>query len=329
MIRYTIRRLLWLIPVLLGVIIIVFTLSNLMPGDPVINKLGTTNYTQEQYDAVAEELGLDKPFLQRLVNYIVDLVTKGELGTSYQTNQDVSKSIGNRLWVTVRLGVISVLVSVVVSIPLGVWAAMKQKKLPDYIITFAAVILSAVPSFWLALQMILLFSLRLGWLPTTGLSTWKHYIMPVICNAVATIAVTVRMTRSSMLETVRQDYIRTARAKGLPERTVITKHALRNALIPVITVIGAQVGSIVGGSVIIESIFSIPGIGTLLVTGINNRDYPMIMGVTLLISIFTCIMNLVVDLCYAAVDPRIRAQFSGGKKKKKKEPEKQKAGVQK
>jgi peptide/nickel transport system permease protein len=306
-----------MIPVLLGVLVIVFSLSYLMPGDPVVNKLGTSNYTQEQYDQVASEMGLDQPFLVQMGKYIWGVVSEGNLGTSYQTNQDVSKSIGERFWVTIRLGLLSVAVTVIFSVPFGILSAIKQKTATDYVITVFAVVLASLPGFWLALEGIILFSLKLGWLPASGLTSWKHYILPVACNALMALASTMRMTRSSMLEVIRQDYIRTARAKGLPERVVIIRHALRNALIPVITVVGAQVSMIVGGSVIIESIFSIPGMGTLMVTGINNRDYPMIMGVTLLISVFVCVMNLVVDLCYAAVDPRIRAQFSGGSKKKK------------
>lgn len=330
MIKYTVRRILLMIPVLLGVLIIVFSLSYLMPGDPVVNKLGTSNYTQEQYDQVAKEMGLDQPFLVQMGKYIWGVVSQGNLGISYQTNQDVSRSIGERFWVTIRLGLMSVAVTVIFSVPFGILSAIKQKTAADYIITVIAVVLASLPGFWLALEGIILFSLKLRWLPASGLTSWRHYILPVACNALMALAATMRMTRSSMLEVIRQDYIRTARAKGLPERIVIFRHALRNALIPVITVVGAQVSMIVGGSVIIESIFSIPGMGTLMVTGINNRDYPMIMGVTLLISVFVCIMNLVVDLCYAAVDPRIRAQFSAGsgKKKNKTADERGKAGEQ-
>lgn len=317
MIKYTIHRILWLIPVLLCVVIIVFVLSQMMPGDPVVNKLGTYNYTQEQYDKVAADMGLDKPIVVQMFDYLKNLLTKGELGTSYNTNQDVSLSIENRLWVTVKLGVYSILVSVLISVPLGILAAVKQKTAADYTVTVFAVVLSSLPNFWIALEAIILFSLKLKLLPASGLDSWVFYILPVGCNALMSMATTMRLTRTSMLETIRQDYVRTARAKGLSERVVIFKHALRNALIPVVTVVGAMMGTVIGGSVIIESIFSIPGIGSLMVTAINNLDYPMIMGLTLVTSVFTCIMNLLVDLCYAAIDPRIRVQFAGGQEKKK------------
>ena len=306
-----------MIPVLLGVLIIVFSLSYLMPGDPVVNQLGTSNYTQEQYDAVQKELGLDKPFVVQMVDYIWGVISRFDLGTSYTTKRGVADALGQRIWVTVELGLLSTIVTVALAIPFGVISAVKQRSAIDYTVTVLSVVLAAMPGFWLALMCIIIFCLKLGWLPARGLDSWRGYILPVLCNALTALAGTTRMTRSSMLEVIRQDYIRTARAKGLKERTVIFRHALKNAMIPVITVIGAQISMIVGGSVIIESIFSIPGMGTLLVTGINNRDYPTIMGVTLVISTFVCVMNLVVDLCYSIADPRIRAQFSGGGRKRR------------
>ena len=178
--------------------------------------------------------------------------------------------------------------------------------------------LASIPGFWLALEGIVVFSIKLGVLPASGLSTPAHYVLPVLASGMMSLAGTTRMTRSSLLEVIRQDYIRTARAKGLREMAIVRKHALKNALIPVITMIGGQVSMVIGGNVIIESIFNIPGLGSLMVTGINNRDYPTIMGITLVIAIFVCCMNLLVDLAYAAIDPRIKAQFSGGNKRRKK-----------
>lgn len=202
--------------------------------------------------------------------------------------------------------------------PSGIISAVKQKSALDYTVSILAVVLASMPGFVVALMGIIFFSIRLGVLPASGLSTPLHYVLPVISNGLMSLAGTTRMTRSSLLEVIRQDYIRTARAKGLKESVIIQKHALKNALIPVITMIGGQVSMVIGGSVITESIFNIPGMGSLMVTAINNRDYPTIMGVTLVIAIFVCCMNLLVDLAYAAIDPRIKAQFSGGSKRRKK-----------
>ncbi len=306
-----------MILVLIGVMIIVFTLSYLMPGDPVLNQM-PDNYTQEQYDEVQHELGLDQPYVVRLGQYVWGVVTRFDLGTSYMTNRAVTASIAERLWITVRLGILGVLLSVILGIPFGVISAVKQKSAVDYTITILAVFLASIPGFWLALEGIVIFSIKLGVLPASGLSTPLHYVLPVLASGMQSLAGITRMTRSSMLEVIRQDYIRTARAKGLREMTIVRKHALKNALIPVITMIGGQVSMIIGGNVIIETIFNIPGLGSLMVTGINNRDYPMIMGITLVIAIFVCCMNLLVDLTYAAIDPRIKAKFSGGNKRRKK-----------
>lgn len=316
MIRYIGKRLLQMIPVLLGVLIIVFSLSYLMPGDPVLNKMPDT-YTQEQYDAVAHEMGLDRPFIVQLGSYIWGVVTRLDLGTSYMTNKAVTETIQSRVWVSLRIGLLSVCVTVVLGIPFGIISAVKHKTALDYSVSILAVFLASVPGFWLALMGIIVFSIKLGILPASGLSTVKHYILPVLSNGMMSLAGITRMTRSSLLEVIRQDYIRTARAKGLREMIIIRKHALKNALIPVITMIGGQVSMVIGGSVITESIFNIPGMGSLMVTSINNRDYPTIMGITLVIAVFVCCMNLMVDLCYATVDPRIKAQFSSGKKRKK------------
>ena len=317
MLKYILKRLLLMIPVLLGVLIIVFSLSYLMPGDPVLNQM-PDNYTQEQYDEVEHELGLDRPFLVQMVDYIVGVVTRFDLGTSYMTNRAVTASIAERVLVTIRLGLLSVGVTVLIGIPFGIVSAVKQKSALDYTVSILAVVLASMPGFVVALMGIIFFSIRLGVLPASGLSTPLHYVLPVISNGLMSLAGTTRMTRSSLLEVIRQDYIRTARAKGLKESVIIQKHALKNALIPVITMIGGQVSMVIGGSVITESIFNIPGMGSLMVTAINNRDYPTIMGVTLVIAIFVCCMNLLVDLAYAAIDPRIKAQFSGGSTRRKK-----------
>ena len=322
MVKYIIKRILAMIPVLLGVLIIVYSLSNFMPGDPVANKLSST-YTQEEYDAMEEKLGLDKPFLTRLVNYIVGVVTRGDLGNSYSTYQPVTDSIKTRLGVTLRLGILGLLVSAVFGISIGIFSAVKQNTAADYIITTLSIVLASLPGFWLALECILIFSATLKILPASGLTTWKHYILPVFCNSMMTVAQIIRMTRSSMLEVIRQDYVRMARSKGMKESRVIFHHCFKNALIPVITVLGGQVGMLMGGSIIVETIFNIPGMGMLMMSAINSRDYPMIMGITVVISTFVCVCNLLVDIIYTFVDPQIRSQFSSGSKSsgKKKAPE--------
>ena len=317
MLKFIGRRLLVMIPVLLGVLIIVYALSCFMPGDPVINKLGTQNYTQEQYDAMEQQLGLDRPFVVRLGSYLWGVVTRLDLGESYATNRPVTESLAQRVGVSIKLGLMSLCLAALLGIPIGIFSAVKQNTIPDYTITTLSIILASLPGFWLAMEAILIFSAKLRILPASGLTSWKHYIMPVACASMMTLASLVRMTRSSMLEVIRQDYIRTARSKGMKETRVIFKHALKNALIPVITVLGNQVGMVVGGSIIIETIFNIPGMGSLMLSAINQRDYPVIMGVTLVTSVFVCICNLVVDIVYSLVDPQIRSQFISGKKRTK------------
>jgi len=303
-----------MIPVLLGVLFIVFALSQFMPGDPVINKLGS-NYTPEQYAAAAHAMGLDKPFLAQFWDYLVGVVTRFDLGTSYQSHRAVSTMIFERVAVTLKLGIFSSIVTLGLGVPLGILSAIKRYSPLDFTVTTVSLFFASMPGFWLGMMMMILFSLTLGLLPSSGIGTWQHWVMPVLAQGLMPIAMIARMTRSSMLEVIRQDYIRTARAKGLSERVVIYRHALRNALIPVITVFGMQMSMIFGGSIIIEMIFSMPGMGTLLMAAINNRDYPTIMGVVFMISLFVCIINLIVDLIYAAVDPRIKAQFEVKRKK--------------
>lgn len=317
MLKFIVKRVLLMIPILLAVLILVFTISYFMPGDPVLLQM-PANYTQEQYDTRQAQLGLDKPYLVQLGTYLYNIVFHFDLGTSYNTGQSVNEFIGSRIWVTFRIGILSCFVTLLIAIPVGIIAAVRQYSILDYTATTLAILLAAMPGFWLALMLIILFSQMLGILPASGLYSWKHYILPVICNALGPLAQITRMTRSSMLEVIRQDYIRTARSKGLKESVIIVRHALHNALIPIITVASTQFALIIGGSVIVENIFSIPGMGSALVTAIGNRDYPCIMGITFLISIFVCVINMLVDILYSAVDPRIKAQIIGGSQKKKK-----------
>ena len=328
MIKYIVRRVLMMIPVLLGVLFIVFTINHFGPGDPVAALLGG-NYTQEQYDAKEAELGLDKPFFTQFINYVAGVVTELDLGTSYQSKRPVSTEILERFPTTLYLGLIGVALTIVVGVPFGIVSATKQYSALDYIVTIVSLIFASIPSFWMAMMFQLGLSYNLGWFPATySAGNILSMVMPVLTLGLSPVATVTRMTRSSMLDVIRQDYIRTARAKGLSERDVIWKHALKNALIPVITIIGMQLGTVIAGSVVVEAIFAIPGLGSLLMDAINNRNYPIIQGSVLFMSIFISLMNLLVDLIYGFVDPRIKAQYGGSKKKTaKKAPEAAKGEV--
>lgn len=317
MFRFILKRLLIIIPTLLGVMLVIFTINFFIPGDPAILALGS-NYTEEAYEAKRAEMGLDKSFIVRYVDYVVDVVTKLDLGTSYDTSRPVRDAIfDSRLGVTLKVGLLSCIVTVVLGVGIGILSAVKKYTALDYTTTTLAVFFSAAPAFWIALMSMLVFSLKLGWLPASwDNGSLKGLILPVLCMALSPISLVVRMTRTSMLDVINQDYIRTARAKGVKERVVIFSHALRNAMIPVLTVIGAQLTMVIGGSFIIESVFSIPGIGMLLLSAINTRDFPMIQGTVLVLSFFVCVVNLLVDVAYAYADPRIKAQYEGQNKRR-------------
>lgn len=318
MLKYVVKRLLIMIPIMLGVLLIVFTISYFTPGDPVATMLGT-NYTEEAYNAKIAELGLDRPFLVQFADYVVGLVTRFDLGKSYMTGRPVSSLIADRIWITIKLGLLGSAITIIFGMLAGIVSAVKQYSALDYTVTTMSVFFASMPSFWMGLMCIIIFSQTLHWLPASGLDTWKHWILPVLCLGLQPIAVITRMTRSSMLEVIRMDYIRTARAKGLEEKVVIRRHALKNALIPVITIIGMQLSMIMGGSVIIETIFSFPGIGNLMMQGINNRDYPIIQGTVVIITLSVCVINLLVDIAYAYADPRIKAQYTQDGKRKQKQ----------
>lgn len=315
MIKFVVKRLLMMIPVLLGVMLFIFVVSRLS-GDPVLVVLGG-DYTQEQYDAVKESMGLNDPYPVQFFNYIKGVVTEFDLGTSYQNNQPVRDEVLKRLPISVGLAMIGVVIAVVVGIPLGVTSAVKQNSIVDYIVTLFAMTSSAMPSFWLAFMLIIFFSLNLGWFPASGLDGFKSWILPALALGILPIATVCRTTRSNMLESIRQDYIRTARAKGVSERKVIYKHALKNSIIPVLTILGVIVGVSVGNSVVLETVFGIPGIGSLMMTAINAKDYPTIQGSVLVFSMVVCMVNLIIDILYGFVDPRIKAQYTRGSARSK------------
>ena len=296
-----------LIPVLLGVSLIVFAILNLTPGDPVEMRLGD-NYTQESYEAMTRELGLDQPFPVRYVSYVSGVI-QGDFGLSYTTSRPVFDEIQARLPNTVILAAFSMFFAIMIGIPLGVISATRQYSFLDTSSMFFALLGVSMPNFWLGLMLILIFAANLGWFPSANFNGMRSLVLPAITLGANTLAIITRMTRSSMLETIRQDYIRTARAKGAKESTVIIRHALRNAMIPVVTTIGLQFGFSIGGAVLVETVFSWPGIGRLLVESIKFKDLPIVMAIVLVMATLFTLINLCIDILYAFLDPRIRAQY--------------------
>jgi peptide/nickel transport system permease protein len=301
---YIIRRLLLTLPVLLGVSTLVFLFIHLIPGDPVQVMLGESARTAD-VEKLRIGLGLDKPLPEQYWLFMKGLAT-GQLGNSIHTGQPVLVSILNRLPATLQLAASSMCVALLISIPLGVISASKQYSALDNGSMFFALLGISMPNFWLGPLLILLFSVHLGWLPVSGRGDWQHLILPAITLGTALAAILTRMTRSSMLEILHDDYITTARSKGVRESIVIFKHALRNALIPVITIIGFQVGALLSGALITETVFAWPGLGRLTIKAIQTRDYPLVQGCVLVISLSYVFVNLITDLTYAWVDPRIR-----------------------
>lgn len=319
MIRYIIKRILWIIPVLLGVAILIFTILYFSPGDPVTLQLGE-NYDTEQYAALAAELGLDQPYLVQLGKFLYNLFLRLDFGTSWTFGTDIASELFSRLPRTVIIAAFSCLLQIVIAIPLGITAATHQNGIIDRLCILLAMIGISLPGFWVGLMLILLFSVNLGWLPTSGVEHWYSYILPIIANALMGIGSQTRMTRSQMLEVIHSDYVVTARAKGVPERKILYSHALPNALIPIITFVGSHFGRALGGTVVIETVFSIPGIGYYIMDAVNKADYPVVRSGVTLISLMFCIVILIIDILYAFIDPRIRAQYenSGRRHPKKK-----------
>lgn len=307
--RYIIKRLLLIIPILLGVSFIVYGIISMTPGDPASSILGSSA-TQEQIDQLNHELGYDQPFLMRYLNYMKDLIFHFDLGNSYRSKTPVMAEIAKRAPISIRLALYGIICATILGIPVGILSAVKQYSLMDFGSTTIAMILAAVPSFWLGMMLMLIFALKLGILPASGIETWKHYILPMLAIGLPYAAHELRFTRSTMLESIRQDYVRTCRAKGGEERVVIWKHALKNALLPVITVTGNNFGGLLGGAMITETVYSIPGLGTMLVNSIKTKDIPMVMGTTLFLAAFFCLLMVVVDILYALVDPRIKAKYT-------------------
>lgn len=310
--KYILKRLLWMIVIMVAVTVVIFTITYFIPGDPARAVMGSTA-TEAEVQAKRVQMGLDKPFFVQLVSYFSSVYLHGDFGVSWSSNSDVLTAILERLPITILIGGIGMIIQVLFGIPLGVLAATHQGKWQDYVTISLSMLLISLPDFWVALMMVIVFAVKLGWVPVSGINSWKCFILPVIATGVAGIANNARQTRSSMLEVFRADFITTARAKGQKEQKVIWNHMFPNALMPVITMVIGGLGRIVGGSSIIESIFAIPGIGLYLLTGIGTRDYPVIRGTTVVLSLFSALAVLLMDLCYAFVDPRIKAQYSGKK----------------
>ncbi|MBX3142590.1 MAG: ABC transporter permease [Trueperaceae bacterium] len=314
MLAYIGRRCLLAVPSLLGIAIIVFLLMRAVPGDVVSGLIGLgEDVSAERMAELRRMFGLDLPLHVQFGQWI-GAALQGDLGSSLRTGRPVGLDLALRLPVTLELSILSLFVALLLALPLGIAAAVWRGKLPDYLGSGFALLGLSIPSFFLGILLILLFSLRLGWLPPAGfvpfgeapLQNLRHMILPSLSLGLILAAATARIVRSTMLEVLSRDYVRTARAKGLSDNRVIMRHALRNALIPVVTVVGLQFGSLLGGSVIVEQIFSLPGVGRFALEGINLRDYPVVQGAVLLIAAAFVIVNLIVDIVYAVIDPRVR-----------------------
>ena len=304
MLSYTVRRLLGMIPTLLIVVVIVFLFVHILPGDPARLVAGS-DADEATINLIRKDLGLDLPLPQQFLRYVEDL-SQGNMGRSLRTKRLVSQEISDRFMPTLWLTVTSMVWSVFFGMGIGICSAVWRNKWPDRLGMTLAVSGISFPAFALGMILMQIFSVQLGWLPTVGADTWKHYILPSVTLGAAVAAVMARFTRASFVEVIQEDFVRTARAKGLSESVVVFKHTLRNALIPVVTMMGLQFGFLLGGSIVVETVFNWPGLGRLLVDSVNQRDYPVIQGLVLLFSMEFILINLLVDVLYGAINPSIR-----------------------
>ena len=304
MLEYTLRRILVALPAVFGVVVFVFLMVRLAPGDPAVLLAGEFA-NQETIELVREKFGLDRSYPEQFVAFLGNLA-QGDLGRSTRTNRLVTDDLATFFPNTLELALGAITVALLIGIPAGVISAVRRNSWIDAVVTFIALLGVSMPVFWFGLLAILFFSVDLGWFPVAGRGTFSHLVLPAITLGVSSTAIITRMTRSSMLEVLDQDFVRTARAKGVLNRSVITKHALRNALVPVVTVGGLEFGGLMAGAVLTETVFTWPGIGRLLVDSILARDYPVVQGAVLVIAVAFILVNLVVDLIYGIIDPRIR-----------------------
>ncbi len=304
MLEYTLRRILIALPAIFGVIVVVFAMVRLAPGDPAVLLAGEFA-DQATIERIRERFGLDRSMPEQFAAFVSNLA-QGDLGRSTRTNRLVTEDLAQFFPNTLELAFGAIIVALVIGIPAGVLSAVKRNTWVDALVTFIALLGVSMPVFWFGLLAILFFSVDLGWFPVAGRGTFSHVVLPAITLGVSSTAIIARMTRSSMLEVLDQDYVRTARAKGVLGRTTIIKHALRNALVPVVTIGGLEFGRLMAGAVLTETVFTWPGVGRLLVDSILARDYPVVQGAVLLIAVSFIVVNLLVDLIYGLIDPRIR-----------------------
>ncbi len=302
--KYLIRRLIMILPVIIGVSLVVFFMVRAIPGDPA-QALAGERADEETVAMIRARFGLDQPLPVQYWVFISNAL-QGDLGRSTRTRRPVAAEIAEMFPNTIKLATAAMAVAVVVGVSAGILSAVKKDTWVDNLSMFIALFGVSMPVFWLGLMLMLVFSVRLNWLPTAGMGTWAHFILPAITLGMSSAAIMARMTRSSMLEVLRQDYIRTARSKGLAEFRIVNKHALKNALIPVVTVLGLQFGTLLGGSVLTETVFAWPGIGRMMVESIMARDYPVVQGAVLTVSLTFIVMNLIVDVLYVYLDPAIK-----------------------
>lgn len=319
MFKYVLKRLLMIIPVLICVAIVIFTIMYFVPGDPIFQLLGDS-YTPEQYAELSARLGLDKSYIEQLLTFLRDIFLRFDFGTSYILKTDIKAELFARLPRTAIIAAVCCAMQVVIAIPLGVTAATHQNGLADRFCILLAMVGISLPGFWIGMLLILIFAVYIPILPPSGIGHWYNYILPCVANALMGVGSLTRMTRSQMLEVIRSDYVVTARAKGVPERAILYSHALPNALIPIVTFVGTHFGRALGGTVVIETLFAIPGIGYYITQGVNSRDYPIVRGGVTLLALLFCLVVLIVDILYAFIDPRIKAQYEGSGKKKVKKP---------
>lgn len=320
MLKYILRRLLLIIPVLLGAIIVVFTINFFSTTDPAMIKLGLSASDPYKLAAMRETMGLNRPYIVQLADYVWNLL-HGNLGDSYVYSKTVWELLAGRIPNTLKLGIGAMVISVCIGIPLGIAAALHQNSAVDYITTTFAVVMNAMPGFLVAVLLMVIFALKLGWFPVSGADGFKSFVLPVIAAGIGPITQNARMTRSSVLEVIRQDYVRTARAKGIAESKVIVRHVMKNSLIPILTMVGSGLGTCLAGSILVEMIFNIPGMGMLINSSIMSKDFITVQGCVVVCAIVVALANLLTDLAYAAIDPRIKAQYTAGSRRRVKAAE--------
>jgi len=307
MLAYIFRRILWMIPIMLGVAIVIFTLMFFIPGDPIS---ATISGTSRDLELAREIHGLNQPYFTRLWNYMSGVFLRFDFGLSWNFGTRVTQDLMGRLPRTAILAGVSMFFSVIIGIPLGIVAATRHNKLPDRISMVISMFGVSMPPFWLAVILVSIFAVKLGWLPSFGIGGIKYYILPALANCFQGVTGFARQTRSSILDNIRSDYVSTARAKGVSERRILWSHIMTNSLIPIITFSGAQASRLLVGAVVVENVFSIPGLGSYIVTAISKRDYNAVQGTVIFIAVLFALLMLLVDIVYAYVDPRIKSQYT-------------------